>query len=83
MTGLLERLAAETPKHHQTIRNDALGRLVMRHMEEIEDARKRGYSWPQICAAAKADWQESGEWSEWWSPSRIEARYNRIKKEAM
>ena len=81
MTGLLERLATETPRHQQTIRNDALGQLIIRHMAEIEDARERGYSWPQICRTAKAMWMETGEWGEWWAASAIETRYRRLKKE--
>ena len=80
MTGLLERLAAEVPRHHQTIQNDALGQLVTRHMAEIEEARERGYSWTQIYREAKAMWQESGEWREGWVVANIEARYRKIKK---
>lgn len=82
MTGLLERLAAETPKHRQTIRNDALGQLIIRHMGEIDTAREQGYSWTQICRKAKAMWTESGEWGEYWSSSAIETRYRKLKKEA-
>ncbi len=83
MTGLLERLAAETPRRHQTIRNDALGKLIVRHMGEIDTAREQGYSWTQICRTAKAMWQESGEWGEYWSAASIETRYRRLKKEAV
>ena len=83
MTNLLERLATETPRHRQTMRNDALGQLVIRHMGEIDAAREQGYSWTQITLAAKAMWQESGEWGQWWSASSIEARYRRLKKEGV
>ena len=82
MTGLLDRLAAETPRRQQTIRNDALGKLITRHMGEIDAAREQGYSWRQIELAAKAMWTESGEWGVLWSPTAIEERYRRLKKES-
>ena len=81
MSGLLERLAAETPWRQRTIRSDALGKLITRHMSEIDTAREQGYSWTQIGRQAKAMWTESGEWSERWSLSAIEDRYRRMKKE--
>ena len=80
MTGLLERLSAEVPRRHQTIRNDALGKLITRDRAEIEAAREQGYSWRQIGQAAKAAWGESGEWRDTWNSETIGARYNRMKK---
>lgn len=80
---LLERLAAETPWKHQTIRSDALGKLIVRHMREIDAAREQGYSWTQIERQAKAMWAETGEWNERWTLASIEDRYRRMKKEAV
>ena len=77
---ITDRLAGVTPKRYQTIRNDALGQLVTRNMDEITKLREQGYSWRQIELAAKADWQESGEWGILWSPTAIESRYRRLKK---
>ena len=83
MADLLERLAAETPWQHRTIRSDALGKLIVRHMSEIDAAREQGYSWTQIERHTKAMWIETGEWSERWSAISIETRYRRLKKEAV
>ena len=83
MADLLERLAAETPWQHRTIRSDALGKLIVRHMSEIDAAREQGYSWTQIGREAKAMWIETGEWNDLWSILSIETRYRRMKKEAV
>ena len=75
---ILETLAGMIPRRHQTIRNDALGKLITRDRAEIEAAREQGYSWRQIGQAAKAAWGESGEWHDTWNSELISARYQRL-----
>ena len=83
MSGLLERLATETPWRQRTIRSDALGKLIVRHMKEIDTARAQGYSWTQIERHARGMWTESGEWESRWSLGAIEERYRKIKKDTV
>ena len=49
---------------------------------EIEEARKRGYSWTQIGRAARAAWSESGEWDEG-KCFDLGTYYNKFKTEAV
>ena len=64
---ILERLADEEPKGH-TLRGyrqekvNKIRELIAKHFDELEAARRSGYSISQIGRAAEAAWIESGEW---------------------
>ncbi len=58
-TTILEALIEEQPKG-TTARNESLDivcALVNLHMDEIEEARQHGYSWPQIEKVCKEMWK--------------------------
>ena len=58
---ILERLSSEKPcggmSHVKNKSLTVIYSLVRKHMEEIEEARRLGYSWKQIEAACQATWQ--------------------------
>ena len=77
---LLDRLANVTPRHSGQPRG--LAALILRDIEQIEAARKQGYSWTQIGQAARSAWVASGELDRN-KCFDLGACYNRLKKEAV
>lgn len=77
---ILDRLADVTPRHSGQPRG--LARLILRDQAEIEEARKRGYSWTQIGRAARSAWAANGE-VDGDKCFDLGACYNRLKKEAV
>ena len=83
---ILERLQDVKPNGNnaKNIRLTVLYELISRHMSEIEEARSRGYSWPQIDEACRQSWQEEGNAASgivWWKDGHlIESCYRAVKK---
>ena len=77
----IERLqATEAPYHRRKTLGGPLGQLVARYMDDMTEARERGYSWTQICKMVKTMAKEAGEWNEHWNLGQIENQYRRFKK---
>ena len=61
---ILEALQDKQPQGRNFfVKNESLKviyDLVQKHMAEIEEARNRSYSWPQIDNACRKAWQEQG-----------------------
>ena len=83
---IIERLQNVTPRGNnaKNIRLKVIYDLIRRHMAEIEEARARGYSWPQIDDACRMAWQEDSQAASgivWWKDGHlIESCYRAVKK---
>ena len=84
---IIEMLEGETPRSRKFGGINAtlkpVFRFVQKHMEEIEEARSRKYSWTQIEVVCRELW-ESGKDADkitWWKKSPlIETCYHALKK---
>ena len=84
---ILEALQDKQPQGRNFfVKNESLKviyDLVQKHMAEIEEARNRSYSWPQIDNACREAWQEQGALASsivWWKDRHlIESCYRAVK----
>ena len=77
--GLLEQLAGVTPRRKWASTAQA---VITLHADEIEEARRLGYSWWDIAKAAMAAWAE--EWPKGYKlrDGTLQKFYRGIKEEA-
>lgn len=78
---IIDILKKEVPKNRSAKRIDELYELTKRLVPEIEEAKRCGYSWAQICNAVKEIESKEGRWREDWRRFYIEENYRRIKRE--
>ena len=85
---ILERLQEVEPRGKKMFSQNAslkvIYDLVRKHMAEIEEARDRGYSWPQVDKACRESWQKYGDVAAdivWWkTPTLIADCYRAVKR---
>jgi hypothetical protein len=78
---VIDRLKREVPRRRAGVRVDLFYELTGKFIPEIEEARRYGYSWPQICHAIEDECLAQGIWNEKWHCYDIQSNYRRIKKE--
>ena len=80
---LLERLEQEQPRSKTRGRSSKVYALVLEHFDELQEARKKGYTWPQIINCAKEAWADQINWngSKWNNSNYIDNYFYRIRKE--
>ncbi len=72
---ILEALSTEKPNGNP-VRNKSLEvvfALIRHHLEEIEEARTRGYSWKQIDGVCRELWKADAKSSQitWWKTGHL------------
>lgn len=75
---LLQRLLSQSPRLRPMSELSPLRAITERYFDEIEEAKKRGHSWHQICRAVEAD---AEDWPEGARAYRVAEHYKIIQKE--
>ena len=76
---ILEKLSTQVPRHKKMSPDNPVHRITKQYMEQIREAKERGYSWQQIYTAIKEDVGE--EWQEEWRCYKIPEHYKMILRE--
>lgn len=79
---ILELLLNDKPRNASKQRIDKQYTIVKELMPQLEEARRYGYSWSQVCRAVEGLLRSCGKWNESWHCYDTEKIYRRILKEA-
>jgi len=77
---ILDRLSQEVPKRRQAGEHNPQYQATLQFMDEIEQAKKQGYTWWQISAAVKEELTAQGLWRDSWRSCDIPKFYAQAKK---
>ena len=78
---LIDYLVGTQPANNESVRdtvNSDLFKLTLDMHSEIAELLDRGYSWPQICSAAKRKMIHDNTWDPRWDMWKIKAYYKLI-----
>ena len=80
---IMERLSKEVPKRSAAYEHNPQYQATLQFMEEIEEAKRLGYSWWQVGKAVEEELRSTGVWQESWRFHDTEKFFNQIKKARM